>query len=265
MIGGAVGNRPELADAHTLATALAGIGIDHAYVFGAEHHRHRVCHRAAHGQAIGAIAVADARDKRRPEGPHGMTKAFPFVIAQRRERLFGTDPLQIGRVRPGQEAPIDTAQDFVEPTAVGLQGDPVAVTLLLAQRNVSTDTADAHDRTDHAEDPFHVFDRQDLAVMQLLHAGRDEFTEDTTHQSRRGVQPIESAGLGLQIVGVAEEVLDEPAPPQVAEQIIGVVLRLQIPFLPLAMLQAKLTHDRSLPFGHAIFPDADGTCNHGRT
>jgi hypothetical protein len=42
--------------------------------------------------------------------------------------------------------------------------------------------------------------------------------------------------------------MDEPAPTDVAKQIIRVVLGLQIPLLPFAVLQAEFTHDRVLPW-----------------
>ena len=145
MIGGAVGDGPELAETHTLPTARTGIGIHLADIFGAEHDRDGVGDRAAHGQAVRTVAVADAGNERRTKGPDGMAEAFAFVIAQRRDCLGFAEFLCVRCVGPGEKTLVEVSDDFVETATVGSQRDPIAVTFLLAQRNVPADAGHTND------------------------------------------------------------------------------------------------------------------------
>jgi hypothetical protein len=47
-------------------------------------------------------------------------------------------------------------------------------------------------------------------------------------------------------LGEPEEILDETAAAEVADQVIGIVTGLQIPFLPFPVLMAEFTHDSTL-------------------
>jgi len=59
----AVSYGAELADAHALPAAVALAGIDSGDVFRPVHNRDSLRHRAAHGNAVRAVAVAHSRDK----------------------------------------------------------------------------------------------------------------------------------------------------------------------------------------------------------
>jgi hypothetical protein len=54
----------------------------------------------------------------------------------------------------------------------------------------------------------------------------------------------ELLGVALEVFGMGEEVGDEAATARVAQEILRVVLRLQVPLLSLAVLHAEITHDR---------------------
>ena len=84
--------------------------------------------------------------------------------------------------------------------------------------------------------------------MEPLHPGRDESADDTLQELWRRVQLIEFPRLLLEPVGVGEKMFDEAAPPEIAEQVVGVVLGLEVPLFALAVLQAEFTQDLGLPF-----------------
>jgi hypothetical protein len=68
-----VGDGSKLAYTHALTASFTLFGIDGGYIFRPKHDGKVVCYRAAHGQAIRPVAIADPPDKGRLKSPDGMT------------------------------------------------------------------------------------------------------------------------------------------------------------------------------------------------
>jgi hypothetical protein len=97
-----------------------------------------------------------------------------------------------------------------------------------------------------------VLQRHDLAEVLLLHAAGDGGADRAADEGRGLLESGELLGVALEVFGMGEEVGDKAAPTRVAQEILRVVLRLQVPLLPLAMLHTEVTHDRLRVLSSAV-------------
>jgi len=107
------------------------------------------------------------------------------------------------------------------------------------------DAGGANDAVHHPEDPLHVLNGEHLPVVNRLHPPRDHPTDQAADRPRQLIQPVETLHAPLCGVRVGEEVLDKLATAKIAQKIVRVILRLQVPPLSFAVLQAELAHIRT--------------------
>jgi len=180
----AVSYGTKLADAHALPAAVALAGIDSGDIFGTEHNGNSLCHRAAHSQAIRAVAVAHSRDEGGVKGPNAVTKTFLLVAAQGGNGLVFAELLETVRIGAIKKAAVKAGDDLAEFPAVWCEADAVAVTFFAAERNVAAEAGDTNNGIHKAEDLLDVLDRHDLPIMDLLHLSADKPSDDGPYEAR---------------------------------------------------------------------------------
>lgn len=181
----AVSYGAELADAHALPAAVATVGIDSGDVFRPVHNGESLRHRAAHGKAIRAVAVAHARDKGRIKGPDAVTKAFPLMVSEGGNGLVFGERLECVRIGAAKKAAVEAADDLAVFSEVRLEAYAVAVAFLAAECDVTADAGDANNRVYKTEDLLDVLDWHDLSEMDLFHSSADESSDNGLYDVRR--------------------------------------------------------------------------------
>jgi len=165
-----------------------------------------------------------------------VAQAFLLVVSQSGEGLVFAEHLEPGRIGAVEEAVVEAADDLAEFSAVRCDADAVAVAFLAAERDVPADAGNADDGVHKTEDLLDVLDWHDLAEMDLLHLSADEPCDDTPYEARGLLEFFKTLQTFFERFGVCEEVLNELSPANVAQQVIGVIFRLQIPLFALAVL-----------------------------
>jgi len=183
-ICGTVSYGAELADAHALPAAVALVRIDYGDIFRPVHNWDSLRHRAAHGKAIRAVAVANSSNKGCMKSPDTVTKTFLLMAAQSGNSLVFAERLESGRIRALKKAVVEAAEDLAESSAVRCDTDAVAVTFLAAECDVPADGGDTNNRVHETEDLLDILNRNDLSVMDLLHFSADEPSEDGLDEPR---------------------------------------------------------------------------------
>ena len=240
--GGAVGESAELAHAHTFSTTDTYLGVNCGNVFGSKHDLDGMGNGEPHRKTVRPVAVTDAANERRVECPDGMAETFGLVIVQCNHRIRCAEYLQSAGIRSVEKTFVQTAQQFGDLAAVRSEADAVAVTFLSAQGDMATDAGDTDNGIGEPEDSFDLLDGHDLPEMDLLHPASDEAADHVLYESRCLVEIADTLNISRDRIGVCKEVLNEPPSSDVAQQVVGIVLCLQIPLLSFTVFHTEVTH-----------------------
>jgi hypothetical protein len=105
---------------------------------------------------------------------------------------------------------------------------------------VPAETGDADDGGDKVEDAGYFLDRNHLPKVDLLLVVGNQPDDGTPYKAGKFVQSLQFAKFPFEPFRMAEEFGDEFAPPQIAQEILGVIHSLQIPLLAFPMFMAEL-------------------------
>jgi hypothetical protein len=256
IVGRTVGYGAELAETHALPAAVAKVGVNGSNILGPEHNGNLVCYGASHREAVGAIAVAYSGDEWCAEGPYGVAEALLFVASEISDCLFLCERFKGGGVRPAEKAVVDASNDSAEFSTIGAETEAVTVTLFPAESDVAAKAGDTDNGVYKAEDALDILDGHDLAEMVLFHPSSDNPPGDGPYDGRRLCKLVQTLYMSFDFFGFCEKGLDILSPANITQQVVRVVIRLQIPLLALAMLQAELTHTTSfqnLPMSSQVY------------
>jgi hypothetical protein len=107
---------------------------------------------------------------------------------------------------------------------------------------LAADAGDANNGINKPEDLFDLFDGYHLAKVGLLHFSGNNRAYDAPDQSWCLPEHFKTLIGPHKTISVGDKLLDEPPPMDIAQEVIGIVFSLQIPFLSLAMFHTKFTH-----------------------
>ena len=132
-----------------------------------------MCDGAAHGEAVGTVAVAYSGDEWSFECPDSVAESFFFMVSDISEGLSFSELFQGEVVRSAEKTFVESQYDLSEPASVGSDAEAVAVTFFFTEHCVATKAGDASNGVYKVEDSLDVFDGYDLAEMVFLHMSGD--------------------------------------------------------------------------------------------
>ena len=197
---------------------------------------------SAHCKTIGAVTVTYGGNEGCLEGPDTVTEALLLVFANGLHRFIPGEQLIFSGVGSIDKTVVNTAHDLGKPSTVRPQTHGIAVTFLFSKGDLAADAGDAYNGIDKAEDLFNLFNGYHLAKVILLHLPGNNSAYDALDQSWCFPEHFKTLICPHKAVRVGDKLLDELAPMDIAQEIIGIVFGLQVPLLSLAMFHAKFTH-----------------------
>jgi len=94
------------------------------------------------------------------------------------------------------------------------------VPLLAADRGLTTQAGQPGDRVDETDDALYILDRQDLSIVRPLLSVHCDWGDDCTNKGRKPPERFYFPQGLSKVLRITNETLNEPAPPQVAQQVL---------------------------------------------
>jgi hypothetical protein len=115
-----------------------------------------------HGQAVWSVAIADTSNERSREGPYAMAEAFLFVLSEACQGLFFGNNLRPLRIRATGKSRAHVLEYRCQFAAIRPQADPITVSLLFFELQITANAGGPHDGIDESENAFYVLNRNNL-------------------------------------------------------------------------------------------------------
>src|SRR5512146_126352 len=171
-----------------------------------------------------------------------MAEPLMLVIAPRLEGLLLRKRLESRGVGSPEVALFEALHEAGElPSSEG-NAQAVAVPFFLSQRDLPANARQADDGVHESQDPLQVLDGHHLSVVHLLLPIRENPDQEATEKGRELVQLLELFQACPQMIGSGKELLHELPPPDIAQQVLGIVLGPEVPLLAFSVLVTELAH-----------------------
>jgi hypothetical protein len=175
-----------------------------------------------------------------------MAQTLLFMASQSRDSFVLAEHFHPDCIWTVEKALIKTPDDFTELATVWCQTDPITVTYLCAESDVTADTRYTYNGVYKTKNMLNILNRHDLPIMISLHPSVEHPADNTLNESWSFFKLIHTPEVSFNCVSICKEGLDELSPVDITQQVVGVVLCLQVPLLALTMFQTELTHPVSL-------------------